>query len=509
MDNHIPYRFIPIPTHLFLCLDNNCRSVLFALIQLSSFFADDKGWFFRTNADLEAETNLSKDVAKGALYALFLEGIIEVIPQEKGRGVKQESRKYKVNFDKFLEYEKISVDDCMKNLEYRIKTADYKHTTITFQRTSPPTSVQTSELTSLQSCNNIDSRENIENKETIYNNDNIIVKPNGNSIPDGDCSLSSSVEGSNVNPTDNTAIDGSCSFSDAIPTCSSEPDGNRTTSYTLPTCSLSSSNPVPSTTYSPKGESSNPDGLKQHSIPREKEISSQQPSDSNASEGTVSVSVPCQFEDGDSCAQTGIQDDEIRLIQALDVLYRYDKNHLRFDAVSKQARNDATMLAMKCNGWDFSTAKAWVQEQRKENLENRKKTPKQDDSNPSIPAPAPEDNEAHRQELIDSLYSKLEIVVDYDLNQTPEDGRDKDALNDAIHLLMSINDCGYDEARDDIQAYRKIERRKAEEARIDAEVAKAAAILNDDPEPKPDYGEYSKMFIDDDALMNDDFDHAW
>ena len=97
-------------------------------------------------------------------------------------------------------------------------------------------------------------------------------------------------------------------------------------------------------------------------------------------------------------------------------------------------------------------------------------------------------------------------MVDYDLNQTHEDGSDKDALNDAIHLLMSINDCGYDEARDDIQAYRKKERQKAEEARIDAEVARAASILNDDPEPKPDYGVFSKMIVDVDALDGGDYD---
>lgn len=370
MDNHIPYRFTPIPTHLFMCLDNNCRSVLFALIQLSSYYADDNGWFFRSNADLEAETNLSPKVIIGALHALFIEGIIEVIPQQKGRGIKQESRKYKVNFGKFLEYEKISLDDCMKNSDYMIETSDYKHGPLPFQRTSPPssvqTSVQTSTPTSAQSTNNIEKIEKEENIDNIltYNNIYNIEEPNGNSIPNGDYSSSSFVEGLCDNPTDNTAIDGSCSFSFSNPTCSSEPDGNRTTSLSLPTCSISSSDSP--TTSSPEGESSNPEKLEQI-IPREKEISSQQPSDSNASEGTVSVSVPSQFEDGDSCA-TSKYSVEVweKLKAAHEVLYEYDSKHLPFDEVSGQAFRDAVSLCRQYFGYDYNRAKTWVMKVRKE-----------------------------------------------------------------------------------------------------------------------------------------------
>ena len=326
------YGHTQVPTNLFMCLDNNCRSTLFSLIQLSSYYANDDGWFFRSNDDLKAEADLSRRVLDGALGALNDAGIIEVFSQEKGQGKKQYSREYKINFDKFLEYEKISIDDCSKNPKYKIKTKNYKKGAPSFHCSSlppsSPTSTLTSSPTSTQSRNNIDNRDTIENKETIYSNVYIIEEPDGNNTPDGDCSLSSSiVEGSNANPTDNTAIGGSCSFSDAIPTSSPEPDGNRTTSYSLPTCSLSISNPVSSTTYSPDGESSNPEGVKQQIIPREKEIRSQQPSNTNASEGTVSVSVPSQLKDGDSCAQTGIQDDEIQLIRALDVLYRYGKYH--------------------------------------------------------------------------------------------------------------------------------------------------------------------------------------
>lgn len=124
--NSIDYQFTKVPTKLFLCLDNNCRSMLYSLIQLSTMFADEQGWFFRSNADLEAETGLSKKVMDGVLDALLVRNIIDFIPQQQGKGVKQTSRLYCVNFQSFLEYETIPIDDCIKNPKYRILTSDYK-----------------------------------------------------------------------------------------------------------------------------------------------------------------------------------------------------------------------------------------------------------------------------------------------------------------------------------------------------------------------------------------------
>lgn len=403
--NKIPYKFIPIPTHLFLCLDNNCRSVLFALIQLSSYYAN--GWFFRSNADLEAETNLSRKTLNGALDALYIEGIIDIIPQEAGRGVLQKSRKYRVNFDKFLEYEKINLDDCMKNPDYKIETRDYKHGAPSFQRTSPPTSVQTSTPTSAQSTNNIENIEKEENKNNIitYNNIYNIEEPNGNSIPNGDYSLSSFVEGLCDNPTDNTAIDDSCSFSDSNPTCSSEPDGNRTTSLSLPTCSLSSSNSVSPTSYSPKGESSNPEKREQI-IPREKEISSQQPSDTNASEGTESVSVPSQFRDGDSCATLKYSEEVWEKLHAAhEVLYEYDSKHLPFDEVSGQAFRDAVSLCRQYFGYDYNRAKTWVMEVRKEAVNQEEEQPQEPE-----PTPEPEPLNEEMRALRDKMFVDIDAL---------------------------------------------------------------------------------------------------
>ena len=401
MDN-IPYKFIPIPLHLYMCLDNNCRSVLFALIQLSSFYTTDGGWFFRSNADLEAETNLSTKVLNGALDALYSEGVIDIIPQACGRGKKQESRKYKVNFDKFLEFEKFSIEDCTKNPDYAIETRDYRHGAPSFQR-KEPSSEQTSEQSSEQSTNNID---NIENKENEENTDTISCNNIYIKEPDGDSSFSSS------------PVESSCSEPTVIGT-----------SCAIPTYSFSksvSSSPSPSST--PKGASAITEKGEKHFIPREKEISSQQQSNTNASEGTVSMSVPSQVWDGDSCATKDEVPIEIREMRAaLDILEDYDLNHKPFDSTSGQALKTAISLAMTAWNYDYEQAKKFIQNYRKETIRLAK------------------------------------------------------------------------EGQDD------------ERARIDAEVAKVAAILNDDPKPKPDYGEFSKVFVDVDALDSDDYnyDHAW
>lgn len=185
------YLFTPVPTHLMLCLDNNCRSVLFTLIQLSSYYQtkDNKfdGWFFRSNADLVAETNLSKNVLKGALDALYKANVIDIIPQQKGKGIKQETCKYKVKYDEFRRFEDITIEDCFKNPDYAIETCDYKHGAPSFLQTTQ----QTSQPTLGKSDNNV---YNIDNKENIDNNNNRINKllNNSNLLVDFNFSISNS-----------------------------------------------------------------------------------------------------------------------------------------------------------------------------------------------------------------------------------------------------------------------------------------------------------------------------
>lgn len=123
--NEIEYQFTAIPTNLFLCLDNNCRSMLFTLIQLSTYYADkESGYFFRTNADLQAETNLSENVIRATLSSLFDSGLVEVRTVGKSKGTIPNN--FKVNFKRFLEWDKYSIEDCMKNPEFKIETAEYR-----------------------------------------------------------------------------------------------------------------------------------------------------------------------------------------------------------------------------------------------------------------------------------------------------------------------------------------------------------------------------------------------
>lgn len=122
--NDISYQFTAVPTNLFLCLDNNCRSMLFTLIQLSSYYAKEDGYFFRTNDDLKAESNLSENVVRATLSALYNNGLIDVQTVGKGKGIIPNN--FKVNVDAFAKWEEFSIEDCMKNPQYKIETADYK-----------------------------------------------------------------------------------------------------------------------------------------------------------------------------------------------------------------------------------------------------------------------------------------------------------------------------------------------------------------------------------------------
>ena len=108
----IDYQYVAIPPKLYNCLDKNCRSVLYCLIQLSSYYAkeDEDYYFYRTNDDLTKQADLSKNTMDGALDALYINGIIDVIPCEKGQGKKQIGKRFKVHFESFKRFEKLSFE---------------------------------------------------------------------------------------------------------------------------------------------------------------------------------------------------------------------------------------------------------------------------------------------------------------------------------------------------------------------------------------------------------------
>ncbi len=90
---NVEYQFTAIPTNLMACLDINCRSMLFTLIQLDSYYADDEGWFFRTNEDLRAQSQLSENLVRATLSTLYNIGVVDV--QTVGKGKSKTPNKFK------------------------------------------------------------------------------------------------------------------------------------------------------------------------------------------------------------------------------------------------------------------------------------------------------------------------------------------------------------------------------------------------------------------------------
>lgn len=126
-NRNINYSFIAVPTNLFFALDNNLRNALVVLLQLSSVFADQNGFFFRTNEDLQADLKMGKNLTIAVLESLYQYGLLQV----KSVGfTKKNSKKqvnfYRVNVEKFKDYEQYHVYTITKNEELHLETVDYK-----------------------------------------------------------------------------------------------------------------------------------------------------------------------------------------------------------------------------------------------------------------------------------------------------------------------------------------------------------------------------------------------
>ncbi|MBD5336411.1 MAG: hypothetical protein HDR95_03750 [Bacteroides sp.] len=120
------YQFTAMPVNLTVCLDNNCRSMLFTLLQLSSYYADEDGWFFRSNADLQAQSRLSENLVRATISTLYRLGVIDV--RIDGKSKSQSPNHFKVNETAMLQWERYSIEDCIKNPDYAIMTDQYRTT---------------------------------------------------------------------------------------------------------------------------------------------------------------------------------------------------------------------------------------------------------------------------------------------------------------------------------------------------------------------------------------------
>lgn len=130
--NEHKYQFTAMPVNLTACMDNNCRSMLFTLLQLSSYFENRSkeenevwdGWFFRSNADLQAQSRLSENLVRATISTLFRIGIVDVKLDVKSKN--QTPNRFKVNEVAMLTWEKYNIEDCIKNPDYAIMTDKYK-----------------------------------------------------------------------------------------------------------------------------------------------------------------------------------------------------------------------------------------------------------------------------------------------------------------------------------------------------------------------------------------------
>lgn len=169
-ENEVGYQFNAVPMNLMACCDLNCRSMLWTLVQLSSYYADKDGWFFRTNEDLRAQSQLSENLVRATLSTLYRLGVVDV--QTVGRGKSKTPNKFRLNVERFKDWEQNSLEDCIKHPDLRIETDGYKAvgwqaSYLTHQDNEPISDTVTVPISSPkpQQCeDNIDNVDNKENK---------------------------------------------------------------------------------------------------------------------------------------------------------------------------------------------------------------------------------------------------------------------------------------------------------------------------------------------------------
>ena len=187
--NEIPYQFAALPINLTACMDNNCRSMLFTLLQLSTYFENRKkeenkkwdGWFFRSNADLQAESRLSDKVVRAVISTFHRIGILEVNSVGQSRGAFPNY--FRLNTSRFVEWEKMSLEDCVKNPNYAVKTDNYKQKgwnpsyVFTSNSTNEGTTITPESSPSPHNIDNIANVENIDNKLYAGAHERVSTKP--------------------------------------------------------------------------------------------------------------------------------------------------------------------------------------------------------------------------------------------------------------------------------------------------------------------------------------------
>lgn len=176
----INYQFTAIPTNLFYLLDNNTRTLLFCLIQTSTYYAKEDGFFYITKETIGELTNLSVNVITAAIDTLYINGLIYVhtVGKSKGKYVNH----YRVNFEEFLKYEELTFED-LKNPLNKIEMVKYKNNyqpqyIKDYLNSNSEGKQERKEERKQQRKKVITNKDNINNKNNI--NNNIILEKNNN-----------------------------------------------------------------------------------------------------------------------------------------------------------------------------------------------------------------------------------------------------------------------------------------------------------------------------------------
>lgn len=122
MVQQLDYQYAPIPKKLMYCLDRNCKAMLFALVDLTDYYSSNK--FYRSNEDLQKDTDLSKNLVIATLVTLYRKGLIDVDCVGKGTGRK--TNVITVYTEKFKDWEKYTFEEVRTRPELKIDTVNYK-----------------------------------------------------------------------------------------------------------------------------------------------------------------------------------------------------------------------------------------------------------------------------------------------------------------------------------------------------------------------------------------------
>lgn len=121
---NLEYQFNAVPTNLMACCDVNCSRMLWTLVQLSSYYAEKDRWFYRKNEDLSAQSHLSENLVRATLSTFYKLGIIDV--RTVGQGKDRKPNDFKLNIERFKDWERFSFENCYKHPNLLIKTDNYK-----------------------------------------------------------------------------------------------------------------------------------------------------------------------------------------------------------------------------------------------------------------------------------------------------------------------------------------------------------------------------------------------